>query len=118
MATALLSSSHNPTANHYLAVVPEIIKRLASHYPKIRIRVILTQSAKHFLGGQSKEQPVYSSLLGYPHVEAVYDDADEWGPEPWRRGASILHIELRRWADILVVARESFPFLPLGYGMV
>lgn len=28
-----------------------------------------------------------------PNVEAVYDDADEWGPQPWKRGASILHIE-------------------------
>ncbi|EGO60319.1 hypothetical protein NEUTE1DRAFT_115689 [Neurospora tetrasperma FGSC 2508] len=87
--------------------IPEIVKALARHGDKIRIRIILTHFAKHFLGGQSKEQPVYSSLLDYPHVEAIYDDADEWGPEPWQRGASILHIELRRWADILVVAPLS-----------
>jgi hypothetical protein len=42
-----------------------------------------------------------------PNVEAVYDDADEWGPQPWKRGASILHIELRRWADMLIVAPLS-----------
>jgi phosphopantothenoylcysteine decarboxylase len=28
-----------------------------------------------------------------PNVDAVYRDRDEWGPQPWRRGASILHIE-------------------------
>jgi len=42
-----------------------------------------------------------------PNVDAVYSDADEWGPQPWKRGASILHIELRRWADMMVVAPLS-----------
>lgn len=61
----------------------------------------------HFLGGQSAEQPTAASLTDLPNIDAVYDDAAEWGPQPWRRGASILHIELRRWADVLVVARTS-----------
>jgi phosphopantothenoylcysteine decarboxylase len=68
---------------------------------------VLTESATHFLGGQSPEQPTVSSLLQLPNVDAVYRDRDEWGPHPWRRGASILHIELRRWADMMVVAPLS-----------
>lgn len=54
---------------------------------------MLTESATHFLAGQSPEQPTVQSLLHLPNVDAVYRDRDEWGPQPWRRGASILHIE-------------------------
>ncbi|KAK1771929.1 flavoprotein [Phialemonium atrogriseum] len=70
-------------------------------------QVILTSNAQHFLAGQSAEQPPVSSLLSLPGVEAVYDDSAEWGPQPWRRDADILHISLRRWADILVIAPLS-----------
>lgn len=59
----------------------------------LSIRIVLTSSARQFLNGQSQEQPTVSSLLHCPSVDAVYDDADEWGPQPWKRGASILHIE-------------------------
>jgi len=87
--------------------IPEIIKSLSKYDGKLSIRIVLTSSARHFLGGQSAEQPTVSSLMHMPNVEAVYDDADEWGPQPWKRGASILHIELRRWADMMVVAPLS-----------
>jgi hypothetical protein len=90
-------------------LVPEIVKALAKYEGKLSIRIVLTSSARHFLGGQSAEQPTVSSLLHMTNVDAVYDDADEWGPQPWKRGASILHIELRRWADMLVVARMFYP---------
>jgi phosphopantothenoylcysteine synthetase/decarboxylase len=36
----------------------------------------------------------------------VYFDADEWA-EPWIRGNKILHIELRRWADIMAIVPLS-----------
>lgn len=76
--------------------IPCIINALAPHAHKLSIRVILTNSAKNFLAGQAEEQPTVASLLSLPGVEAIYDDASEWGPEPWRRGADVLHIELRR----------------------
>jgi phosphopantothenoylcysteine decarboxylase len=41
-----------------------------------------------------------------PNVDGIYLDADEWAI-PWTRGATILHIELRRWADLLVIAPLS-----------
>lgn len=34
----------------------------------------------------------------------LYRDEDEWPAEPYRPGTPILHIELRRWAEILLVA--------------
>ncbi|KAI0521866.1 putative flavoprotein [Xylaria bambusicola] len=85
--------------------LPNIIQAL-SKYPsdQLSIRVILTPSASHFLAGQSKEQPTISGISHLPNVDAV--DADEW-KVPWVRGGGILHIELRRWADLLVIAPLS-----------
>ncbi|KAL2258996.1 hypothetical protein VTK26DRAFT_7488 [Humicola hyalothermophila] len=87
--------------------IPVIVSSLARHAGSLSIRIVLTESATQFLAGQSPEQPTVSSLLHLPNVDAVYRDSDEWGPQPWTRGASILHIELRRWADLLVVAPLS-----------
>ncbi|KAI8633630.1 flavoprotein [Xylariaceae sp. FL1651] len=96
--------------------LPNMIRAL-SKYPSSRlsIRVILTPSASRFLAGQSHEQPPISALSDLPNVDAVvcgflpvqvYVDADEW-KAPWIRGSGILHIELRRWADVLVIAPLS-----------
>ncbi|PKS08076.1 hypothetical protein jhhlp_006688 [Lomentospora prolificans] len=85
--------------------LPLIISAFAK-YPNVSIRVILTKSASEFLAGQSDEQPTLSTLSSLPNVEGVHEDEDEWA-EPWTRGAKILHIALRRWADILVVAPLS-----------
>ncbi|ETS81135.1 hypothetical protein PFICI_06137 [Pestalotiopsis fici W106-1] len=85
--------------------LPLIIQAL-SHHPNLSIRVLLTPSARRFLAGQSAEQPTVSSLYDHSCVDAVYFDEDEW-KEPWKRGNSILHIELRRWADMLVIAPLS-----------
>jgi len=40
------------------------------------------------------------------NVEGIFVDEEEW-VQPWKRGNSILHIELRRWAHILVIAPLS-----------
>ncbi|KAI0538661.1 putative flavoprotein [Xylaria digitata] len=87
--------------------LPNIIQAF-SKYPssQLSIRVVLTSSATQFLAGQSKEQPTVSALSSLPNVDAVYLDADEW-KAPWVRGGGILHIELRRWADLLVIAPLS-----------
>lgn len=85
--------------------IPNIINALAKH-PQIAIRLIFTTSAKNFLQGQSEEQPSLMSIEALPNVEGMYFDEDEWA-EPWKRGNKILHIELRRWADIMVVAPLS-----------
>ncbi|KAK7917780.1 hypothetical protein PG985_011388 [Apiospora marii] len=85
--------------------LPLIVQALARH-PNLSIRILLTPSASRFLAGQSAEQPTVSSLRHQPNVDAVYVDEDEW-KEPWKRGNAILHIELRRWADLLVIAPLS-----------
>lgn len=87
--------------------IPNIIAALtAAHPDRLSIRLVLTAAAARFLAGQSAEQPALPGLRTLPGVDAIYQDEDEWGA-PWRRGAAILHIELRRWADLMAV-------VPLG----
>ena len=85
--------------------LPNIVKELGKH-SNLSIRIILTRSAKNFLAGQSSEQPLLDTLLEYDNVDGIYHDEDE-GNQPWIRNGGILHIELRHWSDILVVAPLS-----------
>ena len=85
--------------------LPNILQEL-SRYNDLSIRIILTKTAENFLAGQSTEQPSLKSLYSVKNVDGIYRDEDEWD-KPWVRGNSILHIELRRWADILVIAPLS-----------
>ncbi|KAK9958942.1 hypothetical protein ABG768_011037 [Culter alburnus] len=58
--------------------------------PGVDVRVVTTDHATHFF--DISEVPV-----------CVYRDKDEW--EIWtKRSDPVLHIELRRWADVLVIA--------------
>jgi len=110
-SAAALTAALNDGKTHLLlaasgsvAVVKlSLIISSLSHHPNLSIRVILTQNAARFLTGESAEQPTVASLAALPIVDAIYQDEHEW-IEPWTRGASILHIELRRWSHLLVVA--------------
>ncbi|THZ10120.1 flavo protein [Aureobasidium pullulans] len=113
-STALRASDHQDDGRPHVLLactgsvatikIPLIIQALSKH--DISMRLILSSSASQFLQGQSAEQPSISSLLEIPNLEAVYTDEDEWS-QPWTRGADILHIELRRWADIMIIAPLS-----------
>ena len=85
--------------------LPLIAYDLVKH-PNVSIRIVVTPPAAQFLQSQSAEQPLLTSLLDLPGVEGIYQDADEW-TKPWVRGNKILHIELRRWAHLLVIAPLS-----------
>ncbi|KAK2748694.1 hypothetical protein FQN57_000275 [Myotisia sp. PD_48] len=85
--------------------LPNIIEALGRH-KEFSIRVILTQSAETFLGGQSAEQPTLQQLRQMDGVDGIYLDRDEW-IDPWVRKNNILHIELRRWADALLISPLS-----------
>ncbi|KAH6697276.1 phosphopantothenoylcysteine decarboxylase [Plectosphaerella plurivora] len=86
--------------------IKQIILGLAD-FQNLSIRVVVTASAAKFLTGENDEQPSLAQVRSMPNVDALYLDEDEWGPQPWRRGANILHIELRRWASLLVIAPLS-----------
>lgn len=85
--------------------IATIISGLAYH-SNLSIRLVLTGSAEHFLSGQADEQPTLAEVRRLPNVDGIYTDAAEW-TRPWTRGAPILHIELRRWADLLMIVPLS-----------
>ncbi|EXJ82027.1 phosphopantothenoylcysteine decarboxylase [Capronia coronata CBS 617.96] len=85
--------------------IPQIAAALSRH-GNVSIRIVLTHAAEQFLQGQSHEQPQLKSLLDLPNIDGIHHDDEEWS-KPWVRGDKILHIELRRWAHVLLVAPLS-----------
>ncbi|KAI8055303.1 putative phosphopantothenoylcysteine decarboxylase [Syncephalis plumigaleata] len=73
--------------------LPLLIEYLSQHAPKnasVDIRVVSTERAQHFFKRQEISVPIYT-------------DKEEWSS--WRTVADdVLHIELRKWADIMVIA--------------
>src|SRR3954447_26870483 len=55
------------------------------------VRIVATKAATYFF------DPA-------PIRDVVHLDADEWPGERYRRDDQVLHIELRRWADLLLIA--------------
>ena len=59
------------------------------------VRVVATEPALYFFD---------PSELCPPGDGPLVRDRDEWPASGYRRGDAVLHIELRRWADLFVVA--------------
>ncbi|TNN86915.1 Phosphopantothenoylcysteine decarboxylase [Liparis tanakae] len=69
--------------------LPLLVSQLLQ-LPGVDVRVVTTEHAKHFYNPAEVSAQLYS-------------DKDEW--ELWtQRTDPVLHIELRRWADLLVIA--------------
>ncbi|XP_077905414.1 phosphopantothenoylcysteine decarboxylase isoform X4 [Ictidomys tridecemlineatus] len=71
-----------------------VVREEETHSPEIfqqlEVTVVTTERAKHFYNPQ--DIPV-----------TLYSDSDEW--EMWKhRSDPVLHIDLRRWADLMLVA--------------
>lgn len=74
--------------------LPSIIRQIISSNiaSNSEIRVCLTKSSKHFLKNENLDDNIN-----------IYVDSDEW--EAWtKRGDPVLHIELTKWADLLIIA--------------
>ena len=67
---------------------------LAAELAKVgELRIVVTERTKHFLADLSTDAP-------------IADDAAEWSA--WSKlGDPVLHIELRRWADVFLIAPLS-----------
>ncbi|XP_027199166.2 phosphopantothenoylcysteine decarboxylase [Dermatophagoides pteronyssinus] len=79
--------------------LPILVKKLQQKRPangnSFQIRIVLTEPSLHFL----KLVEVENLLPAC----SIFRDADEWSK--WRQmGDPVLHIELRNWADIGVIA--------------
>ena len=64
-----------------------------------RVRVVATGSSLHFFDPAALARDPFDPLGG-----PVFLDQDEWPEARWLRDDPVLHIEFRRWADLLVVA--------------
>lgn len=72
--------------------LPVLIKKLLESCDHFQIKVIVTKHSTHFF--DKNEIPPEVSIL---------TDEDEW--LTWnRRGDPVLHIELGKWADLMVIA--------------
>ncbi|CAG7917213.1 unnamed protein product [Penicillium olsonii] len=85
--------------------LPNITAELCQN-ERVSVRIIVTEASENFLMNQSSEQPILDSLLQIEGVDGIHRDRDEWSP-PWTRGGPVLHIELRKWAHLLLVAPMS-----------
>ena len=81
--------------------IPEILEAL-SGLDRCHVKMVVTEHSRHFL-------PPDLTTLGYfdqGGLEFVLTDEDEWAS--WKqRGDPVLHIELRKWADIAIIAPLS-----------
>ncbi|ODV94103.1 hypothetical protein PACTADRAFT_30779, partial [Pachysolen tannophilus NRRL Y-2460] len=78
--------------------VPLIIDKLQKTYgpDKVSIQLVVTKPAEHFLKGLKISADV-----------KIWRDSDSWSNSFSRPGDPILHVELRKWADIFLIAPLS-----------
>lgn len=79
---------------------PELLQALrrAGH----DVRIVATGPAIYFV----RPDEIEAAIEGRegPTSRVLLTDEDEWPAPGYRRGDPVLHIELRKWADMLVVA--------------
>ena len=79
----------------------ELITKLAFLAPPRlpSLKVVATKAAKHFFNWEELKKDLSSPSVSID----FHSDEEEW--RDWKKvGDPVLHIELRRWADILVIA--------------
>ncbi|CAM1304668.1 PPCDC (predicted) [Pycnogonum litorale] len=71
--------------------VPQLVDLLLKE--SVSVKVIITEHSKHFFDVNEIQNKGV----------VVYSESDEW--DTWNRiGDPVLHVELRKWADLFVVA--------------
>jgi phosphopantothenoylcysteine decarboxylase len=68
------------------------------------VRVVATEPSLHFFDPSELAQPVTDEASANLPPGALFRDADEWPKKRYERDNLVLHIELRRWAEVFVVA--------------
>lgn len=94
MANVLLGVTGSVAAIYTPKLVDEI--RQGGH----AVKVVATASALYFFDAAD----IAPLADGKRNPEVVILDEDEWPGARYRRGDPVLHIELRRWAEILLFA--------------
>jgi phosphopantothenoylcysteine decarboxylase len=111
-SASTVANSLSPTSSSAMAAPrPRVLLGLSGSVASIKVvalveklsrwcelRLITTGPALHFFS---------PSELQTQYGVKVYRDEDEWGAAPYKRGDPVLHIELRKWADLMLVAPLS-----------
>jgi len=73
----------------------QVVSQLQEKIPDCQVEIVATQHSLHFL----------NTIKDLPEVK-IHRDSDEWSS--WQgRGDPVVHIELRKWADLMVIAPLS-----------
>lgn len=86
--------------------IPELITKIVA-LGRIKIRVVCSSKAAYHFLERSKTYNLhyYNEFIKLGGYDLIIDEYDEWA---WNQiGDPVLHIELRKWADIIVVAPAS-----------
>lgn len=73
------------------------------------VKVIATDAALYFFDraavkGTAASSETANAAEAWLAAQTVFRDADEWPGERYTRGDAVLHIELRKWADLFLIA--------------
>lgn len=94
MANVLLGVTGSVAAIYTPQLFDEL--RKAGHV----VKIVATKSSLYFFDAKT----LASIQQGERNKDAIILDEDEWPDERYQRGDPVLHIELRRWADVLLIA--------------
>ncbi len=94
MANVLLGVTGSVAAIYTPQLFDEL--RSAGH----QVKVIATKAALYFFDAAT----IAPIAEGSRNKDVVILDEDEWPGDHFQRGDPVLHIELRRWADLLLIA--------------
>ncbi len=91
---------------------PELYRALVAEGHAVK--VVATAASLHFFDAAL----IAPLVSGQRNPEAIVLDEDEWPAAGYARGDLVLHIELRRWADILLIAPlDAHTLAKLALGM-
>jgi phosphopantothenoylcysteine decarboxylase len=96
MANILLGATGSVAAIR----IPDLYRALRSE--GYAVKIIATKAATYFFDPAAIDSAV--SAKPARNRDIVILDEDEWSGERYQRDDPVLHIELRRWADLLLVA--------------
>ncbi|RPB18914.1 flavo protein [Terfezia boudieri ATCC MYA-4762] len=101
------------TGSTAAVMLPEMLSALTPYSAQLEINIILTPSCLHFLPDSlTRPSPGVVIPRQYPIVSNAWTNNDEW--VKWAEiGDPVLHIELRKWADMLAIAPLTADFLAM-----
>jgi phosphopantothenoylcysteine decarboxylase len=95
--------------------VPQLVHALQQH--GFDVKIAATNAGMHFLTSSAAAAELAGNEKVWAVIQSAQTDKDEWSA--WRkRGDPVLHIDLRRWADVAVVAPlDANTLAKLAHGM-